>query len=144
MPDTEESDDDIDNYNKNEPSGIQNKFTSEEIKSIVEWVDQHSKVRFATISNRFRKIKSTKYITMFGENIENNRTRLGKLEEIKEFMFNEFYLKRTIEKGAVHDDDLELYAIQKAKELNWDTFKANKSFINTFKRENGISSKRYI
>ena len=58
-------------------------------------------------------------------------------------MFNEFYLKRKIEKEAVHDDDLELYAIQKARELNWDTFKASKSFINTFKRANGISSRRY-
>lgn len=58
-------------------------------------------------------------------------------------MFNQFYLKRTIEKEAFHDDDLELYAIQKAKELNWDTFKASKSFINDFKRENGISSRRY-
>lgn len=55
----------------------------------------------------------------------------------------EFYQKRAIEKEAVHDDNLELYAIQKARQLNWDTFKASKSFINTFKRENGISSRRY-
>ncbi|CAF3910844.1 unnamed protein product [Rotaria sordida] len=47
-------------------------------------------------------------------------------------MFNQFYLKRTIEKEAIHDDDLELYAIQKARELNWDTFKTSKSFINDF------------
>jgi len=58
-------------------------------------------------------------------------------------MFNEFYLKRTIEKEAVHNDDLELYAIQKARELYLHTFKASKSFINTFKKENGISSQRY-
>jgi len=39
-------------------------------------------------------------------------------------MFTEFYQKQTIEKEAVHDADLELYAIQKARELNWDTFMA--------------------
>src|SRR5579862_1653342 len=82
------------------------------------------------------------YITRFRQYIENNGTRLEKLKQIKEFMFNQFYLKRTIEKEAIHDDDLELYAIQKAKELNWDTFKASKSFINTFKREHRISSRR--
>ena len=30
-------------------------------------------------------------------------------------MFNEFSMKRTVEKEAVHDADLELYAIQKAR-----------------------------
>ncbi|CAF4800912.1 unnamed protein product, partial [Rotaria sp. Silwood2] len=39
-------------------------------------------------------------------------------------MFNEFYLKQTIEKESVHDAELEVYAIQKKQELNWDTFKA--------------------
>ncbi|CAF5027126.1 unnamed protein product [Rotaria sp. Silwood1] len=56
--------------------------------------------------------------------------------------FRKIKSMKTIEKEAVHDDDLELYAIQKARELNWDTFKASKSFINTFKKENGISSRR--
>ena len=49
-------------------------------------------------------------------------------------MTNEFYIKRAIEKEAVHDDGLKLYAIQKAKELDCDTFKANKLFINMFKK----------
>jgi hypothetical protein len=57
-------------------------------------------------------------------------------------MFEQFYQKRTIEKQAVHGDDLQLYAIQKARELNWDTFQASKSFINTFKRQNRVSSRR--
>ena len=39
-------------------------------------------------------------------------------------MFDQFYLKSAIEKDAVHDADFELYAIQKARELNWDEFKA--------------------
>jgi len=108
----------------------------------VEWVDQHPNARLPTISNRFRKIKSMNYITRFRESIPNNDTRYEKLKQIKEFMFNEFYLKRAIEKDAVHDADLELYAIQKARELNWNEFKASKSFINTFKRKNRISSRK--
>jgi hypothetical protein len=142
MTDTEESDDDVDDYNENEHSDLKNHFTLEEIEHIVEWVDQHPNARFATISHYFKKIKSMNYIPRFRKYIENNGTRLEKLKQIKEFMFNQFYLKRAIEKEAVHDTDLELYAIQKARELEWDKFVASKSFINTFKRENGISSRR--
>ena len=53
-------------------------------------------------------------------------------------MLNGFYIKRAIEKEAVHDIDLELLTIQKPRDLGWDTFKASKSFINTFKKENRI------
>ncbi len=83
------------------------------------------------------------YIPRFRQYIENNGTRLEKLKQVKEFMFNEFYMKRTIENEAVHNADLELFAIQKARELDWNTFKASKSFINTFKKENRISSRGY-
>ncbi|CAF1196567.1 unnamed protein product [Rotaria sordida] len=58
--------------------------------------------------------------------------------------FQKIKSMKAIEKETVHDDDLQLYAIQKARELDWDTFKANKSFINTFKKENDISSRRTI
>ena len=55
------------------------------------------------------------YITRFREYVEKNGTRLEKLKQTKEFMFEQFYQKRTIEKEAVHDDDLQLHAIQKAR-----------------------------
>jgi hypothetical protein len=58
-------------------------------------------------------------------------------------MWDEFYTKRAVEKEAVHDADLEHFAIQKARELNWNTFKANESFLTTFKKEHRISSRRY-
>jgi hypothetical protein len=58
------------------------------------------------------------YISRFREYIKNGGTRPEKLEKIKEFMLNEFYQKEAIEKEVVHDTDLEIYAIQKARELN--------------------------
>jgi hypothetical protein len=58
-------------------------------------------------------------------------------------MWDEFYFKRAVEKEAVHDTDLELFAIQKARKLNWDNFKVSESFLTTFKKENRISSRRY-
>ncbi len=83
------------------------------------------------------------YITRFREYIQTNGTRLEKLKKIKEFMWDEFYTKRAIEKEEIHDSDLELFAIQKARELNWENFKAGETFIKVFKRENRISSRRY-
>jgi hypothetical protein len=110
---------------------------------IVEWVDQHSNYKIASIKNRFWKVKHMYYITRFREYVEKCGTRSEQLKKIKKFMWNEFYVKWAIEKEAVHDSDLELFAIQKARELGWDNFKASESFITRFKREHHISSRRY-
>ncbi|CAF4906619.1 unnamed protein product [Rotaria sp. Silwood1] len=111
-------------YDKNQYLNIQNSFTLDEMENIVEWVDQHPNYKFASIKQRFRKVKYMHYITRFREYIEANGTRLEKVKKIKEFMWSEFYMKRAIEKEAIHDSDLELFAIQKARELDWDNFKA--------------------
>ncbi|CAF1224691.1 unnamed protein product [Rotaria sordida] len=133
MTNEEDTDDEMDDYDETDHSDLKNRFTLEEMENIIEWVDEHPNARFVTISNRFRKIKSMNYITKFREYIENDGTRLEKLKQIKAFMFDEFYLKRTIKKEALHDTDLELYAIQKARELNWDTFKSATKFNYTTK-----------
>ncbi|CAF4897054.1 unnamed protein product [Rotaria socialis] len=57
-------------------------------------------------------------------------------------MWNEFYVKRTIEKSAIHDSDLERFAIQKARELGRDNFTVSETFIATSNREYRISSRR--
>ncbi|CAF0773412.1 unnamed protein product [Rotaria sordida] len=100
----EESLDDTDVFDENQQQNIYNHFTLEEMEEIVECVDQHPNYKFTTIKQR------------------KNGTRFEKLEKIKQFMWDEFYVKRAVEKEAVHDTDLELFAIQKARELKWDNF----------------------
>ena len=139
----EENSDELDNFEENQDRDIRNHFTLEEMESIIEWVDQHLNCTIASISHRFRKIKSMTYIKRCREYISRNGPNLEKLNKIKDFMLNEFYIKRAIEKEVVHDIDLKLFAIQKARDLSWDTFMASESFINTFKKENRISSRRY-
>ncbi|CAF1555771.1 unnamed protein product [Rotaria sordida] len=39
MIDEEESDDEMDDYNENNHSGLQNCFTLEEMENIIEWID---------------------------------------------------------------------------------------------------------
>jgi hypothetical protein len=113
------------------------------MEDIVEWVDEHPNYKIASIRNRFRKVKYMRYIKRFREYLTANGTRPEKLKQIKEFMWNKFYMKRTVEKEAIHDNDLDLFAIQKARELGYDNFIASESFITRFKREYRISSRRY-
>ena len=143
LSDEEGSDSEDEDYDKNQHLEISSNFTVEEMENIIEWIDEHSSFSFSTIQHRFRKIKSINYISRFRQYIERNGTMFEKLEKIKEFMLNEFYIKRTIEKEAVHDTDLQLFALQKAKELGWDNFKAGATFIKSFKKNNRISSRRY-
>ncbi|CAF1189633.1 unnamed protein product [Rotaria sp. Silwood1] len=132
-------DENIGDYDENELLEIQTYFTLEEMEKIVELVDEHPNYKFASIKNRSRKVKYMHYITRFREYIKKNGTRLEKVKSINEFMWNQFYMKRAIEKEAIHDIDLELFAIQKARELNWENFKASNTFIKDFKKEHGIS-----
>ncbi|CAF4695556.1 unnamed protein product, partial [Rotaria sp. Silwood2] len=146
--DEEESTDEEENisdYDENESLEIQTNFTLEEMENIVEWVNQHPNYKFCHLLRIYFEKSYTCIILQDLENIyiEKNGTRLEKVNNIKEFMWNELYVKRAIEKEAIHDSDLELFAIQKARELNWDNFKARNTFIKNFKKEHRISSRRY-
>ncbi|CAF3793990.1 unnamed protein product [Rotaria sp. Silwood1] len=76
----------IGDYDENESLEIQTNFTLEEMEKIVEWADEHPNYKFASIKNRFRKVKYMHYITRFREYIKKNGTRLEKVKNIKEFM----------------------------------------------------------
>ncbi|CAF1264499.1 unnamed protein product [Rotaria magnacalcarata] len=141
--DEEETIDDTDDLNENQRRNIHNHFTLEEMEEIIEWVDQHPNYKFSTIIHKFQKVKYPIYISTFREYIRNNGTIFEKLEKIKQFMWDEFYVKRAVEKEAIHDTDLERFAYQKAIELNGDNFKVSESFLTMFKKENRISSRRY-
>jgi len=145
-PDSEESNDENETSFEDdeiEDTEIRRNFTLEEIKKVVDWVEQHPNYSSSTILHRFRKIRSMHYIPRFREYIEKNGTRIEKLQQIKEFVLDEFHVKRQIKKEAIHDRDLQLFAIQKARELGWNDFKASISFVKSFKRENRISSRKY-
>ena len=144
--DEEESTDreqNIDDYNETQCLDIQSNFTLKEMEDIVEWVDEYPNSKIASINSRFRKVKHMRYIQRFREYIKANGTRSEKFRKIKGFMWNELYVERTIEKATIHDSDLEPFAIQKAREVGWDSFKASESSITRFEREHRIPSRRY-
>ena len=141
--DKSENDDDENDDENQHANMINNQFTLEEIENIIEWVNQHPNYNFTTIKHRFRKVKFPKYITRFLEYIKRNGTSLEKLQKVKQFMWDEFYVKRAIEKEAVHDTNLQCFAIQKAREMSWEEFKASETFVLAFKKEYKISSRKY-
>ncbi|CAF1132486.1 unnamed protein product [Rotaria sordida] len=82
--DGEESTDEEQNtgdFDENESLEIQTNFTLEEVEKIVEWVDEHPNYKFASIKNRFRKVKYMYYITRFREYVKKNGTRLEKVKK---------------------------------------------------------------
>jgi hypothetical protein len=83
---------------------INNHFTLEEMKNILEWVDHPPNYKFSTIKYRFRKY------------VEKNAKRSEKLDEIKRFLWDEFYVRWTIEKEAVHDANIKTFSNWKSKQ----------------------------
>ena len=74
---------------------IRSHFTLEEMKNIIEWIDQHTNFSFSSIQHKLRKVKPRNYISRFREYIRKDRINLEILEKIKEFMSHEFYMKNT-------------------------------------------------
>ncbi|CAF2117601.1 unnamed protein product, partial [Rotaria magnacalcarata] len=105
MCDEREIDSEDDDYVKNQYVEMSSNFTVEEMENTIECIDEHPNYSFSTIQHRLQTIKSINCIPRFRQYIEWTGTRHEKLEKIKEFMFDEFYVKRAIEKEAVHDTD---------------------------------------
>ena len=72
----EESNDESDNYDENDETDdydtnqqmyIRSHFALEEMKNIIEWIDQHPNFSFSSIQRRFRKVKYRNYISRFRE-----------------------------------------------------------------------------
>ncbi|CAF3743705.1 unnamed protein product [Rotaria sp. Silwood1] len=54
-PESTDEEENIDDYDENQYFNIRNNFILEEMKDIVEWVDQHPNCKIATIKHNFRK-----------------------------------------------------------------------------------------
>ena len=96
--DEEQSNDESDNFEEDQDPDIGNHFTLEDMENIIEWVDQHPNYTVASILNRFRKIKSMPYIERFRKYTSQHGSKHKKLNKVKEFMLNEFYINTALKK----------------------------------------------
>ena len=73
-----DEDENIDDYDENQYSEIQNNFRLKEMQWTVGWGDEHPNKRIASINRRLRKFKYMYYITRFRQYIHMNGTRSEK------------------------------------------------------------------
>jgi hypothetical protein len=140
--DLNDEDEDIDvNYSEIE-NLCYNKdtFTYEYMKKVVAFADSAKHRSFKSIQHTFLRLKDSHYVSRFRKYISENGTIAQKLQEINIHVFNEFKKARN-NFFIIHDFDLQRWARNKARELDFD-FKASDSWLYRFKKRNGIVSRK--
>jgi hypothetical protein len=95
---------------------------------------------FNSIQHIFSRFKDKNYIPRFRKYISENGTTAQKFQEIKNHVFNDFKRARN-NFLIIHDCDLQRWAKNKARELDFE-FKASNSWLSRFKKRNGIVSRK--
>ena len=101
-----------------------------------EYASSHS------IGQTAKKFKKSKRVVQnIIERAEKGQTQREKIKIIKKFMMSNFISSRN-QYCPVHECHLKSWGLHKANELGLSTFKASRNFINTFKTENRIVSRK--
>lgn len=79
----------------------------------------------------------------FKKLIKSGGNKITKMNDIKYYVLNKFNESR-IKNDIIHDTDIKRWALRKAEELNYNQFKACNSWINKFKRDNNIVSRKIV
>lgn len=115
-------------------------FEYDYMKKVIDFVDsgRHS---FTSIQHRFRRVKDQRYISRFRSYLTNLGTAREKYIKIANYVWEKFKLSRE-QHRAVHDIDLRRWALEKGRELELASFKASTWWVNSFKKNNRIVSRR--
>ena len=122
-------------------------FSIEYMKKTVEFYDaknaktgkkQHS---WEAFQHYFRNVKDRNYIESFRKYLESDGTKPQKLDEIDQYTYENFEKARA-EHLIVHDIHLKRWALQKAREIDDNTFKASDNWVLRFKRRHALCSRK--
>jgi len=139
----EEEDDDL---NSSNASYGQSNFSIGEAQEMVDyWRSKKNgkKRAWSTMCNKFKKLKSygsSKILYKLDQRLKQKGKNYDKIRDISDYCIHKFKLARQ-DNLAIHDIDLQTWAIERANELGFD-FKASRSWVNTLKRDNRISSRK--
>ncbi len=99
------------------------------------------KLKWETVSARYRFITNERQLYRFKHQMENYGTRKSKLQQIWNYTLTKF--KDALEKKlVVHENDLRRWALKEALNLHYSDFKASKWWIWKFKSLNRICSRK--
>jgi len=116
---------------------VEERFTLEEMSTIVG--KKKDGWALTTIMHHYRKVKSSKDITVMRKILEGQPRKHVAFKEIRDYVFSKFL---EYEKGhqPIHDCDLQSWALSKAAELDCSSFVASESWVYNFKKKYGIPS----
>jgi Tc5 transposase-like DNA-binding protein len=135
--------DDTEEYKENVTDDISLKtndmiYPYDTMCDIVEYSKTHT---FASVCNRYRKIKYNMQLQRIKQYVEDEGTKYQKYQRINDFVFAEF--TRAKESYLpIHDSDLRRLAIKKARDLNVNSFTASHHWLLDFKHHHHISSRK--
>ena len=112
-----------------------------DIIKISDYMKKHPNLKFKTIRVKFRKCTQNLFYKI--KKLINNGVGFKNMRivEIKQFLINKFKIHRR-KFNRISDNLLKIWAINKAKTMNFERFKASNYFIRNFKKEYGISGRK--
>jgi hypothetical protein len=100
------------------------------------------KRKFETVRNRYKSdVKYPIDLVRYKRDVENNGTRSEKLSRVHFKVYDEFK-EAKLNNLIVHDENLRRWALQAAREIGLDGFKASPTWIQKFKKMFGIVSRK--
>lgn len=126
-----------------EPLVIDETYTSYDYcKEVVDWSKNEGKNwSFTTLQHKYRRLKYRNYLQRYEKYVEEMGTAREKFVLIAKYVYDEFVLQRALG-NIIHDRNLRLWAVRKARELNLPSFKASAGWLQQFKIKYRISSRR--
>ena len=117
-----------------------NQFTASYMRKVVAVFDQKENGGWKAVKNRFRRVKHPYYLDRFRKYLAQNGTKMEKLKEIEDFVWEQFVNARN-NALPVMDSDMRQWGSRKAKEFGF-PFKASDTWLLNLKRKHRIVSRR--
>lgn len=99
------------------------------------------KLSFDTVKNKYKKLKTVRQLYRWANDVDQRGNRLDKLRVISEKTLEDF-LKARKYKIAVHDIDLQRWALRHAYDIQLTNFNAGQHWLYNFKVKNNIVSRK--
>ena len=132
---------------KDDDQWLRENYSLDYMERAVDYFDEtdattgQRKRNWCSVKHMFRRIPNPQYITRFRKYVEAGGTKQQKIDDIDSYVYHQFESAR-YKLLAVHDNDLGRWGLQKARELNLNSFEASERWLLSFKHRHRISSRK--
>ena len=124
-----------------------NNFSLDYMKRVVDFYDEMDpatgkrKRKWRTVKHIYRRVPHPSTIARFRKYIEAGGTKREKLDIIDTYSYDQFEDARH-QFLCVHDNDIQRWSLEKARELNLNDFQASTNWLSHFKHRHGICNRK--